>query len=157
MRHVLLFAACAVAALPAQARPNPDVTELEARVARLEAALAQRPMDVGAYDLPERLTFCGQPVDLDDPWIRERMEKELLLVLGDRAQVALWTKRARRIFPVVEREAKALGTCDDLKYLAVVESGLRPAVTSRASAKGYWQFMAGTARQYGLDVSRTWD
>ncbi len=155
MLRLLVLLTALASALPAHA--DGRLADLEHRLARLEAALAERPKDPGAYRLPDTLTFCGQPVALDDPWVRERLEKELLLVLGDRAQVALWTKRARRIFPVVEREAKALGTCDELKYLAVVESGLRPAVTSRASAKGYWQFMAPTARQYGLDVGRTWD
>ena len=119
--------------------------------------MVRTPKDVGAYTLPDEVDFCGEPVDLDDPDIRERLEREFYLVLGDRAQVVLWTKRARRVFPTVEREARALGTCADLKYLAVTESGLRPAVTSRASAKGWWQFMSGTGKQYGLNVDRSWD
>lgn len=131
--------------------------ELERRMARLEAELARRPLDVSDYRLPAQVSFCGEVVDLSNPWIRERLEKEFLLVLGERAQTVLWMKRARRVFPVIEAEAKALGTCTDLKYLAVVESSLRPAVSSHASAKGWWQFMAGTGRQYGLDVDRAWD
>lgn len=114
-------------------------------------------MDVGAYRLPSKVSFCGETVDLKNPWIRERLEKEFILILGDRAQVLLWTKRARRVFPVIEAQADKLKTCKDLKYVAVIESGLRPAQTSHASAKGWWQFMSGTARQYGLDVDRAWD
>jgi len=139
------------------APPGARLAELEQRLADLEARVAQSPKDVSAYRLPDEVDFCGEPVNLDAPGVRERMEKEFYLVLGDRAQVVLWIKRARRVFPTIEREAKALETCADLKYLAVIESGLRPAVTSRASAKGWWQFMSGTGKQYGLDVDRAWD
>lgn len=139
-------------------RPGPDrLGQLEARLAELERQIARRPLDISSYRLPEKLEFCGERVDLSDPVIRERMELELLLILGDRAQVMLWLKRSGRVFPVVEQQARELGTCEDLKYLAVVESGLRPAVESRASARGWWQFMAGTARDYGLGVDRVWD
>ncbi|MGK0357995.1 MAG: membrane-bound lytic murein transglycosylase D [Bradymonadia bacterium] len=132
-------------------------SSVERRLARLEAELAKRPMDVGAYSLPGTVKFCGEQINVKDPWIRERLEKEFILILGDRAQVLLWTKRARHVFPVIEAQAAKLETCADLKYVAVIESGLRPAETSHASAKGWWQFMSGTARQYGLDVDRAWD
>lgn len=39
----------------------------------------------------------------------------------------------------------------ELKYLAVIESGLRPQVKSRAGALGLWQFMFRTGKAYGLD------
>ncbi|MCA9538857.1 MAG: transglycosylase SLT domain-containing protein [Myxococcales bacterium] len=159
----LLAAALAMLALggPAQAKKKAESTDrvstLEARLDALEAELARRPRDVSAYALPDEVGFCGEAINLGDPEVRERMEREFYLVLGDRAQVVLWIKRARSVFPIIEREAKALSTCADLKYLAVVESGLRPGVTSRAAAKGWWQFMSGTGKQYGLDIDRTWD
>ena len=39
-----------------------------------------------------------------------------------------------------------------LRYLAMIESGYRPAVPSRAGARGLWQFMPSTARAYGLRI-----
>lgn len=39
-----------------------------------------------------------------------------------------------------------------LRYLPLIESGYNPAAYSRASAVGMWQFMAGTARELGLEV-----
>lgn len=133
------------------------IAELETQVALLEAQLALRPLDISAYELPQEVTFCGQRVNMADPSIHERMEKEFYIALGDRAQVVLWMKRARRVFPVIEEALERQGACPDLKYLAVVESGLRPAVTSRAAARGLWQFLAGTGRQYGLQVDKGWD
>ncbi len=130
---------------------------LEARITMLEAELARRPMDLGAYTLPKSLNLCGQAVPMDRPEVRERVEREFFLMLGDRDQVVLWTKRARRVFPVVDAAVRTTSACPDVKYLAVIESGLRPSVTSQADAHGWWQFMAPTAREYGLAVDEAWD
>ena len=45
----------------------------------------------------------------------------------------------------------------ELKYLAVVESELKPRVVSRAGAAGPWQLMPKTARIFGLKISRGFD
>ena len=41
----------------------------------------------------------------------------------------------------------------DLLYLACVESTLNPRAYSPAKAAGLWQFIASTAKQYGLEVN----
>ena len=41
----------------------------------------------------------------------------------------------------------------DLIYLAMIESQFNPNATSQVKAKGLWQFMAATARQFGLAVT----
>lgn len=41
----------------------------------------------------------------------------------------------------------------ELKYLPVIESGLRPSATSRVGAAGLWQFMLTTGKRYGLEVN----
>ena len=41
----------------------------------------------------------------------------------------------------------------EIKYLAVVESALKPRAKSRVGATGLWQFMFATGKQYGLEVS----
>lgn len=163
----LLPASAADARKPAETRKATPATEvsdteariqaLESRIMHLESELARRPLDISSYHLPETVELCGQKIRTDDPDIRERLERELYLVLGDREQVVLWTKRARRVFPAIEAEVAKLGTCADVRYLAVIESGLRAGVTSHANAHGYWQFMSPTARDYGLSVDGGWD
>ena len=106
------------------------------------------------------LDFCGEavPVNQTDPRdIRERLEKEMLLMLWDRPQVILWMKRARRFFPVIEQQLAARGLPTDLKYVAVVESALRPHVRSAKGATGYWQFLKSTGQKYGLRIDRQID
>jgi hypothetical protein len=45
----------------------------------------------------------------------------------------------------------------ELVYLALIESNFNPTARSRVSAVGLWQFMSGTARQFGLRVGRKTD
>lgn len=53
-------------------------------------------------------------------------------------------------FPIIEEVFMRYGLPLELKYLAVVESMLKPTATSRAGAKGIWQFMYRTGSNYGL-------
>ena len=59
----------------------------------------------------------------------------------------------QRYFPIFEYYLAKHGLPDELKYLSVVESGLRPSAVSRAGAAGLWQFMPSTGRLYGLKQS----
>jgi membrane-bound lytic murein transglycosylase D len=99
------------------------------------------------------LSFCGEEAPLRAPEIRERLERELLISLWQRHQALLWIKRSSRYFPVIERILKEEGLPEDLKYVPVAESALRPHAGSHRGATGYWQFMAHTARKYGLTVN----
>lgn len=53
-------------------------------------------------------------------------------------------------FPIFEEALERHGLPDELKYLSIVESGLRPNAVSRANAVGLWQFISSTGRMYGL-------
>ncbi|SMD34981.1 membrane-bound lytic murein transglycosylase D [Reichenbachiella faecimaris] len=56
-------------------------------------------------------------------------------------------------FPIFEQALAERGMPDELKYLSIVESGLRPNAMSRVGAAGLWQFMPATGRSYGLSQS----
>ncbi|MDP4978756.1 MAG: transglycosylase SLT domain-containing protein [Desulfobacterales bacterium] len=105
----------------------------------------------------EPIDFCGESVPLENQEIRERLEKEMLLTLADRPQVILWLKRSRRFMPLIEKELAANGLPEDLKYVAIAESALRPHAGSTAGAIGFWQFMQTTGRKYGLSVNAAID
>src|SRR2546430_8486261 len=47
---------------------------------------------------------------------------------------------------------RAKGLPEDLVYLSLIEGGFSNSAVSRAKAVGMWQFMASTARLYGLTV-----
>jgi len=61
--------------------------------------------------------------------IKERLEKELLLALWDRPQVILWLKRSSRYLPIIKGMLKENKLPEDLKYIAIAESALRPHVS----------------------------
>jgi membrane-bound lytic murein transglycosylase D len=58
--------------------------------------------------------------------------------------------RSALYFDLFEEKLAEYGLPVELKYLSVIESGLRPQVKSRAGALGLWQFMYGTGLYYGL-------
>ena len=62
--------------------------------------------------------------------------------------------RTQAYFPVFEKHLAENNLPDELKYLSIIESGLRAHALSRASAAGLWQFIPSTGRLYGL--SSTW-
>lgn len=134
-----------------------EVEQLRARLERLETAQAAGPRALHAFELPMRLEFAGEVVPLNRWDVAERLEREFLLSLGNPAQVVLWLKRSARYFPYIERRLSQAGLPDDLKYVAVIESALLPSAYSHASALGIWQFIASTAKRYGLAVTSGWD
>jgi hypothetical protein len=115
------------------------------------------PTLLSSLDLPASMELCGERVPVENQEVRERFEKEILLSLWDRPQVILWLKRSRRYMPHIEKMLGDNGLPDDLKYVAVAESALRPHVRSGRGARGFWQFMAGTGRKYGLVINRRVD
>lgn len=59
-------------------------------------------------------------------------------------------RRSTIYFPIIEAYLKKYNLPDELKYLAIVESGLNPQIISRAGAGGLWQFMPYTGNMYKL-------
>ena len=55
--------------------------------------------------------------------------------------------------PLFEEALEAYQIPLELKYLPVIESSLNPKATSKVGAAGLWQFMIGTGKQYGLEVT----
>ena len=60
-------------------------------------------------------------------------------------------------FLLMDAILTAHGVPKELKYLAVIESGLRYNAISFAGAVGPWAFMPAAARQYGLRMGNTFD
>ena len=56
-------------------------------------------------------------------------------------------------FPIFTELNEAFGLPDELKYLMVIESSLKPDAASKVGARGLWQLMPATARMHGLDIN----
>jgi membrane-bound lytic murein transglycosylase D len=66
-------------------------------------------------------------------------------------------ERSFHPFTIIDSVMDHYDLPEELRYLAVIESELRPGALSRVGAKGPWQLMAGTARELGLKVGRRSD
>ena len=111
---------------------------------------------VYALELPDSLSFAGEIVPLHSPDLKERLDRELLVNTYWQSNMMLLLKRANKYFPTIEKILKEEGVPNDLKYLSVIESGLEN-VISPAGAKGFWQIMRTTGREYGLEVNSNVD
>lgn len=119
-----------------------------------EPTLSSPSFLVSSLKISGPLDFCGEGVPIETQEVRERLEKELLLTLWDRPQVILWLKRSRRYLPYIEEKLKDAGVPDDLKYVAIAESALRPHAGSPKGAMGFWQFIVSTGQKYGLVINK---
>jgi membrane-bound lytic murein transglycosylase D len=99
------------------------------------------PADLREQDLPVPLTI--------NPTVRKSMT---FLLRHKQEYLYPWLRRASTYFPMIEQIFAEEGVPDELKYLALAESGLNPRAQSRAHAAGIWQFVAETGRRYGLSI-----
>jgi membrane-bound lytic murein transglycosylase D len=112
---------------------------------------------VAAHKLPKEVYLCGERIPLEDRGVWENLDREFLVALDNEALVLLWMKRGRRYFPHIEKKLKEMGLPDDLKYLAITESSLRPTAVSSSGASGIWQFIPSTGEKYGMRRNRAVD
>lgn len=109
---------------------------------------------VNAQKIPLPVVFCGDTLDMKNPYIRERVEREFYSLLGNQGQLQLYLKRTDKYLPMIEQYLNDAGLPEDIKYLSVHESALLPKIRSRSNAVGLWQFMYSTGRLYKLKINR---
>jgi len=107
-------------------------------------------------EIPDSLSFAGEPVPLNIQDVRERLDRELHINTYWHNNSIFIYKRSNRWLPQIEIILKEEGVPDDFKYLAVIESGLLN-VVSPSEAVGFWQFLKPTAKELGLEVTREVD
>lgn len=106
--------------------------------------------------IPDEIYFADEQVPVHNFDVYESLDRELLVNTYWQSQTVIFLKRAHRFFPIIESILKENGVPPDFKYLAVAESGLANLV-SPANARGYWQFLKGTAGDYKLEVNNEVD
>ncbi len=95
-------------------------------------------------EMPSVLTFS----------YNAKIKEAIQLYLGKRSRlISSMLRLAEVYFPEMEVILDKNNMPYELKYLAIVESALKPSAGSRAGAKGLWQFMAPTAKIQGLEVN----
>src|SRR5690606_33799536 len=75
----------------------------------------------------------------------------------NRGYAKMILERKDTYLPMFEEALARHQMPDDIKYLAIIESGLNPRARSRVGAMGLWQFMPATGREYKLYVNNHMD
>jgi membrane-bound lytic murein transglycosylase D len=120
----------------------------------LSAAVFERPQPAATTGETVRADLERTPHDLDIP-ANERVLSFVELFQGRLHDfMASGLARAHRYMPMIRRVFQEEGLPQDLAYVPLVESAFKPTALSRASARGMWQFMLGTAQEHGL--SQNW-
>jgi membrane-bound lytic murein transglycosylase D len=109
------------------------------------------------FAAPGQVYLCGEPVPLNEPEVREALDREFTIEVWSRAQTTMWLKRAHRYFPEIEAKLRTRRLPLDLKYVVLAESDLRPLARSSVGALGPWQFMAPTAQRFQLRSDKAVD
>lgn len=141
------------------------VDSLEIAEAEEEMMFKEDTTDYIFYSLPTDLEYI--PGDDDPAVLQDRLaclQQSIPLVYNDkihafinyftvrdREYTRLMIRRQNLYFPLFEKYLAKYNLPDELKYLAIIESGLNPRAVSRVRAVGLWQFMSATGKYYGLD------
>lgn len=102
--------------------------------------------------VPKRMTYCGMDLTIT-PGAQRIIEDYVAKIYESPRYFNQMVKRAMIYVPFIEEAFDNVGVPQDLKYLAIQESALRPDVVSSSNAVGFWQFKAPTAKEYGLRVN----
>lgn len=104
------------------------------------------------FDIPKELDFAGEKVPMEKGDIVERLERELYVNAYWESNMILLLKRSAKYLPQIEKMLKENGIPDDFKYVAIAESALMN-VGSPAGARGFWQILESTGKEYGLEIT----
>lgn len=99
-----------------------------------------------------QLNFAEETLPIGDAKVERKMKKTLAAHYFSNLQTNKLHRKAAEWFPIIEPILAAYGIPEDFKYMPLVESGLHSGVSPKGAA-GFWQFMPGTARTYGLKVN----
>lgn len=109
-----------------------------------------------AYELPEDVYFAGERMPLENFDTRESLDREIITSAYRHSSTILIIKKANRYLPVIEKILRENGIPDDFKYLVAAESEFSN-VVSPAGATGFWQIMAATGREEGMEINNIVD
>ncbi|MFD2148157.1 lytic transglycosylase domain-containing protein [Mucilaginibacter antarcticus] len=96
-----------------------------------------------------RLDAIQKEIQLDyNPFVQEYID----LYMRNKSEMGHVLGLSKYYFPIYEKIFREAGIPTEIKYLSVVESKLNPNAVSRVGATGPWQFMAPTAKMFGLNM-----
>jgi membrane-bound lytic murein transglycosylase D len=102
----------------------------------------------------ENLNFADEDVPVTNAKVNRKIRNSIWKHSYQVLKTDELQEKASKWFPVIEPILKLYGIPEDFKYIPLLESGFNKTVRSPRGAAGIWQFMPGTAREYGLKVGK---
>lgn len=152
MRLILLLTLVGSAGLLGcahRAPQNPDAVQEASAVKDLRSFHLSDPERPQAAD-PELNAIPTEVNPMVEKWVNYFQGR-------GRRHMERYLARSTRYEKLMKKVLAENGLPEDLFYIALIESGFSSAATSHASAVGYWQFIRGTGKRYGLEISRLVD
>jgi membrane-bound lytic murein transglycosylase D len=152
---VLLFGYIGYNELKERKPVRGDVFSDEA-VANPEYAIEDFPVSAVSFELPSKIEFADEPVPMDIPDVKERLDKEIQINTYLHSNTIFLIKRAGRWLPQIQEILRENGIPDDFKYLPLIESNLMNVVSPK-DAVGFWQILKTSGKEFGLEISNEVD
>ena len=121
-----------------------------------EIKVMQAHLQPASKALPDTIFFCGEVVPTFNADVRKRLDREIQKHVYHKPSTQLLLRRAAKYKKPFQRILRQHGVHEDIFYVALAESNLSNAISPKG-AKGYWQFMKRTAKEYDLEVNGTVD
>jgi len=101
------------------------------------------------------IIFCGEKIPVDNNFVSGTLMNAIRKQIPN-VNLPELRRRAVQNFPYIESYLQRSGLPEDLKYIAIVESGFQNLISGKG-ARGFWQLMPKTAAAYGLVMSDNFD
>ncbi|MDQ0107928.1 membrane-bound lytic murein transglycosylase D [Chitinophaga terrae (ex Kim and Jung 2007)] len=138
--------------------PDTTVLKLNHKVHLPKDTVAASPTSVAVRKAAQSL-----PNTIRSPKVYEQINNNLVASYVNNyatrysQHLQIMVDRGQPYFNMIEKVFRDNGIPEEMKYLAVIESSFNTNARSRVGAVGAWQFMAGTARIFGLNVGKKVD
>lgn len=112
--------------------------------------------DISSFRLsdPEGPKVVDQELESIPTEVNPLVEKWISYFQGrGRPHMERYLARSTRYEKLMKKVLRDNGLPEDLFYIALIESGFSSQATSHAAAVGYWQFIRGTGKRYGLEIN----
>ena len=112
--------------------------------------------DIDSFRLsdPEGPKVVDQELEVIPTEVNPLVDKWVTYFQGrGRGYMERYLARSTRYEAIMKKVLRDNGLPEDLFYIALIESGFSSEATSHAAAVGYWQFIRGTGKRYGLEIN----
>lgn len=159
MALVLLMTACAQTPIKNEITQSTQAVNSPAKTQVIEEQYAASYADIDSFRLSDKTNTIVDKELLAIPSDYNPMvEKWIAYFQGSgRRHMEKYLARMTRYEKLMKRVLTENGLPEDLFYIALIESGFNGVARSHAQAVGYWQFIRGTGKRYGLKMNAFMD